>query len=204
MLSINLQSFPYLKFLCNSSWLCQASKDCVRNSQYGYGLRWIWEFPRNPSALCPDCNKLEIDAQPSNRIAMSYRFAILLQSPLAMTGRLRRDRNLQSEGNLRLCGNCEVPWNCNRIYWLLMDCKMTTGFSECCLNRSMHDAIHPRSGGLRSCSFGSVPELRGFVQLPLYYLIAGQIFKIEWIAQGLEDCPGIPWNCTVLHRSSWL
>ena len=59
----------------------------------------------------------------------------------------------------------------------------------------MHDAIHPRSGGLRSCGFGSVPELRGFVQLPLYYLIAGQIFKIEWIAQGLEDS-------LVLHNPS--
>ena len=89
-------------------------------------------------------------------VSGGLRAAILLQSPSAMTGRLRRDCNLQSEGNPRLYGNCEVPWNCNRIYWLLMDCKSTTGFSECCLNRSMHDAIHPQSGGF-------VPELRGFV-----------------------------------------
>ena len=67
----------------------------VRNRQYGYGLRWIWELPRNPFALCQDYKKLEIDAQPSNQIAISYRFAIILQSLSAMTGRLRRDRNLQ-------------------------------------------------------------------------------------------------------------
>ena len=29
-------------------------------------------------------------------------------------------------------------------------------------------------------------------------------FKIEWIAQGLEACPEIHWNCTILHQSSWL
>ena len=32
----------------------------VRNRQYGYGLRWIWELPRNPSASCQDCKKMEI------------------------------------------------------------------------------------------------------------------------------------------------
>ena len=69
---------------------------------------------------------------------------------------------------------------------------MTTGFSECCLNRSMHDAIHPRSGGLRSCSFGSVPELRGFVQLPLDYLIAGRGER-EFINP--RDCRRLDQHC---------